>query len=212
MSSRQKILDAALKHMAARGADSASLQAIADEVGIKRPSILYHFTSKDDLRKAVVTDLLSRWDQVLPRLFLATANDATGRFDSLAHELVSFFAEDPNRARLMFRELMDRPDELREHLEQYVRPWIQMIAKEVEKGRARGQVQADIDPEAFIWVLINSVIANIAIASSISSREDGHHDTESVARLMRETLRTARASLFSFTSGTPSAALTTPEA
>jgi TetR/AcrR family transcriptional regulator len=199
VNARHEILKAALRQMAARGADSTSLQAIADEVGIKKPSILYHFDSKEGLRKAVVTEILVRWNEVLPRLFLTTVNDATGRFQSLAHELVSFFSEDPNRAKLIFRELLDRPKEMRAYLQEYVRPWIKMIASEVEKGRAAGRINAGIDPEAFVWVLINSVIANIAAASSISGADNVGDSENNVGRLMEEVLRTARASLFSFT-------------
>ncbi len=200
MSAREQILEAALNQMAARGADAASLQSIADEVGIKKPSILYHFGNKEELRKAVVTDILARWNEVLPRLFLTTATDATGRFESLANELVSFFSECPSRAQLMFRELMDRPAQMRAYLQEYVRPWIKMIAQEVDRGRQAGSVQSNIDPEAFVWVLINSVIGNIAVASSMTTElREGDRDPDTVQRLLREVLRTARVSLFSIT-------------
>ncbi|MCG7379486.1 TetR/AcrR family transcriptional regulator [Paenibacillus sp. ACRSA] len=43
------IRDAALFHFARDGYEGASLRAIADEVGIKKPSIYAHFSNKDDL-------------------------------------------------------------------------------------------------------------------------------------------------------------------
>ncbi|MGV2884572.1 TetR/AcrR family transcriptional regulator [Paenibacillus taichungensis] len=43
------IRDAALFHFARDGYEGASLRAIADEVGIKKPSIYAHFSGKDDL-------------------------------------------------------------------------------------------------------------------------------------------------------------------
>ncbi|WP_440113698.1 TetR/AcrR family transcriptional regulator [Paenibacillus sp. QZ-Y1] len=43
------IRDAALFHFARDGYEGASLRAIADEVGIKKPSIYAHFSCKDDL-------------------------------------------------------------------------------------------------------------------------------------------------------------------
>ncbi|MFX3647258.1 MAG: TetR/AcrR family transcriptional regulator [Paenibacillus sp.] len=45
----QSIRDAALFHFARDGYEGASLRAIADEVGIKKPSIYAHFSCKDDL-------------------------------------------------------------------------------------------------------------------------------------------------------------------
>lgn len=43
------IRDAALFHFARDGYEGASLRAIADEVGIKKPSIYAHFSGKEDL-------------------------------------------------------------------------------------------------------------------------------------------------------------------
>ncbi|PYE50723.1 TetR/AcrR family transcriptional regulator [Paenibacillus barcinonensis] len=45
----QSIRDAALFHFARDGYEGASLRAIADEVGIKKPSIYAHFSGKEDL-------------------------------------------------------------------------------------------------------------------------------------------------------------------
>lgn len=45
----QSILDAALLHFARDGYEGASLRAIAEDVGIKKPSIYAHFSGKDDL-------------------------------------------------------------------------------------------------------------------------------------------------------------------
>ena len=98
MSARDQILESATRLMAARGFEAMSLQAIADEVGIRKPSILYHFASKDALRGAVLDRLLAHWGVVLPRLLMASARDGAGRFEALMGELVAFFAADADRA------------------------------------------------------------------------------------------------------------------
>ena len=113
--------------MAARGADATSLRVIADEVGIRKPSIMYHFESKNALRKAVLEELLTRWSEVIPRLIVATAQNGLARFEALTRELIDFFSEDPDRARLIFREMMDRPTEMQTYLTSYVRPWIKVM-------------------------------------------------------------------------------------
>lgn len=43
------LLETALKHFAEEGYEGASLSKIAEEVGIKKPSIYAHYKSKDDL-------------------------------------------------------------------------------------------------------------------------------------------------------------------
>lgn len=52
--SAEKIRDVALSHFAHFGYEGASLSKIAEEVGIKKPSIYAHYKGKDDLFLSVV--------------------------------------------------------------------------------------------------------------------------------------------------------------
>jgi len=51
---REQILDAALEVFARHGDGGALLQEIADRVGVKLPSLMYYFPSRDELLLAVV--------------------------------------------------------------------------------------------------------------------------------------------------------------
>jgi len=200
MSARKKILDAALQEMSAKGADATSLRMIADAVGIKTPSIMYHFPTKDALRKAVLEEQLSRWNDVLPTLIMATSRDGNGRFEALTAELSKFFLEEPARARLIMRELMDRPEEMQLYLNRYIAPWIQLIAEQVQLARSKGNVSGDVDATAFVWVMVTSVMANAALAESIRLEpiaESGPTTQTHTPRLTQELIRMARSSLFS---------------
>jgi len=183
--------------MAARGMDATSLQSIADDVGIRKPSILYHFPSKDALRQSVLEELLSRWNEVLPRLFMATTRDGVARFDAVMQELVGFFAEDPDRARLLMREQMDRPEELRAYLKEYVRPWMDVVADTIKKGQAAGNTRQDVDPQAYVLNIVHATIAIMATAGDTSvivppQTEGG----STLQRCARELIRMCRAGLF----------------
>src|SRR5688500_1077833 len=92
---RAEILTVATRRFAVRGFDGTSLGDIADEVGIKKPSLLYHFASKDLLRQAVLEHLLARWTETLPRALLAAAA-GEDQFNAVTSELVSFLEADPN--------------------------------------------------------------------------------------------------------------------
>lgn len=101
-----------MRQFAARGFDGTSLQEVADEVGVRKPSVLHYFPSKEALREAVTGQILEHWRRVLPNAALA-ARTGSARFEALGRELTTFFADDPDRARLLLREALDRPEEYR---------------------------------------------------------------------------------------------------
>ncbi|HNT89333.1 MAG TPA: helix-turn-helix domain-containing protein, partial [Candidatus Hydrogenedentes bacterium] len=105
---RGRITAAAIHLFGAYGFDGVSIQAIADAVGIRKQSLLHYFPSKDALHQHVVASLVVYWKDELPRLLAATES-GYGRFDATVTALVEFFLEDPDRARLTVREMLDRP-------------------------------------------------------------------------------------------------------
>ncbi len=96
---RQRILTEAMHLIASKGYQATSIQAIADAVGIRKQSLLYHFPNKENLRVCVIEQLVTRWNDVLPKVMLAATN-SRGRFEAVMRTVVEFFAEDSDRARL----------------------------------------------------------------------------------------------------------------
>lgn len=193
MDVREQILDAATRRFAAHGVDGTSLSAIADEVGVRKASLLYHFASKDTLHRAVLDQVLSHWSRVLPRLLEAAAGE--DRFDALLKETIRFFAADPDRARLVLREVLDRPALMRERLAASVQPWLDAIAGYIRRGQARGELRSDVDPEAYLVHVVQMIVGGTAIASTLGVvlGEGEERDTE---RLLTELERMARVGLF----------------
>ena len=54
MTTRERILHVSFKHFLLYGYDLANLNAIADEVEIKKPSIYHHFSSKEEILYACI--------------------------------------------------------------------------------------------------------------------------------------------------------------
>jgi AcrR family transcriptional regulator len=204
----QQILAHATRLFAARGFVGASLRDIAKAVGIRKPSLLYHFNSKDDLRRGVLENMLAHWNEVVPRL-LKAATSGHEQFEAVATETIEFFRADPDRARLLLRELLDRPSEMEPLIESHVQPWAKIICDYVRKGQQQGRVHADIDPEAYVVHMVNLMVCGVALQDSVTAlmplRPEERHAAK--ARYITELLRVARAGLFV----DPSAAAQNPD-
>ncbi len=194
---RREIVVAATRLFAAQGYDGTPLQQIADAVGIKKPSLLYHFASKEALRQAVLDDVLARWNDTLPKVLLA-ATVGEGQFDAVTAEIVSFFSEDPDRGRLLIREALDRPDDMRERLRTHVRPVVINLASYLKNGQERGDLYPDMDPEAYLFQAIVLFVCGVALSDSFSPLMPASSERGApTARLEHELLRMAKAAMFS---------------
>jgi len=194
MDIRDQILDVATRRFAAHGYGSTSLSAIADEVGIRKASLLYHFPSKDELHRSVLDAVIDRWNEVLPRLLAAVTSD--DRFDTLLQETVRFFVEDPDRARLILRETLDSPDSMRERLSNAVAPWIVVIAGYIERGQESGELRRDVDPQAWLLHVIHLIVGGTAIADTLGVVLGEGAEPGEIERLSKELERIAKISLF----------------
>ena len=190
---RDRILRAATRLFAQKGLEATSLQDIADAVGMRKPSLLWHFASKDELHRAVLDALLSRWNDALPALMRAATRE--DRFDAVLDETIAFFAEDPDRARLLLREALDRPAAMRALLGTYATPWMAVVTDAIARGKAAGALRADVDPEAYVVMVIHLVIGNVATTGTVSMLAGARSASpdELPARIAREIKRVARA-------------------
>lgn len=191
---RAQILKAARRLLAARGFEGMTLQAVADEVGIRKPSVLHHFPSKAALRDGVIEEILEHWGQLLPQM-LRNATGPTNRFENLMRELIGFFTEDPDRARLLIRENLDRPLEYRQIFREHVQPWLVMIGNNVRDGQEQGTYRADVDPEEYVLQVIQLILVCIATGDLLTAPSRGGA-RKPFERRISELMHFARCRLF----------------
>jgi TetR/AcrR family transcriptional regulator len=141
-STRDQILDASLTCFAHAGYSGTSLNDIAAEVGIRRPSLLHHFASKEALYGEVFERLLSDW---FARLVGAVDAPATGwlKVEGVLRAGFGFFADNPNYVILMRREAIDGGVHLGIDLAAVLRPMFDQAAdyfrREMDAGTFREQ-------------------------------------------------------------------------
>jgi AcrR family transcriptional regulator len=122
----ERILAAAAPAFAQHGYASTRLADIAREVGIRRPSLLYHFATKDALYAAVIHGAFADLDVVL-RAGFALEGSFTGRLDAVVRGYEAFLASHPSFAPLVLRELLDGQGPGRELIEREVVPLLDGI-------------------------------------------------------------------------------------
>ncbi len=191
---RRRILTEAIRLFGENGFEGTSIQAVADAVGIRKPSLLYHFKSKEELRQAVIRDLLTHWQQELPKL-LAGATSGHDRFSSTVEALVGFFLSDTNRARVAIRESLDRPEDLRKMGSELVLPWMRLLVEYIRMGQEAKIIKREVDPESYIMQVMVMVIGTVALGHVVSALTDADSREGMEARI-KELVRIARDTLF----------------
>jgi AcrR family transcriptional regulator len=198
MDTSAQVRDAATRLFARDGFDGTPLQAIADEVGITKQTLLYYYPSKEELRRAVLGQLIEHWRQTLPRL-LEAVTSGKGKFEALTGELVRFYLADPARARLILREMLDRPDDMRALLVEGLRPWLLLVAEYIRQGQASGILYEDVDPESYVMhviLLVAGTVANLQVLPRVLSETGGRDASTAEKRYLDELFRIAQSSLF----------------
>jgi len=115
--SRERILDAATLHFSEHGYEGARTQAIADEAGVNKAMLYYHFRDKEALYTAALQDQFEEAVRtILPR-FLDEELEPADRLLGVIRGYEEFFASHPHMRDMMLREIADGGGRFRAVLE-----------------------------------------------------------------------------------------------
>ena len=182
---REMILDEATELFARHGYEGASLNDIAAGVGIKRPSLLHHFASKDELYGEVFERLVSDW---LEQVEQAMSGPGSGweRFSGVLSSGFDLFSRNPAYVRLMRREALEGGERLGIDLVGVVAPLFEAavcwLEGEMAAGRFRRVDARQVLITAYATLLgyvsdapfLNGLIVDDALSSSALERRREH--------------------------------------
>jgi len=107
MSTREAILVEGRKLFAQHGFDGTSLNQIAEAVGIRRPSLLHHFPSKEAIYSEVFLWSLADWGTLIEAAIDEPHHEGWAKVDYVIKAGFEFFERNPEFVRIMRREAID---------------------------------------------------------------------------------------------------------
>lgn len=148
---RDLILEAAEQQFANRGFSAARLEDIAEQVGITRAAVIYHFGDKQKLYSAT---LASSFGSLANRIRAgrSEATDQVARIEATIEAWIEYSWKRPSLARLFMREVADATDGFQPQVDELVTPLFSSILADLEEGRRSGAFN-DIDPRHIVTIL-----------------------------------------------------------
>lgn len=167
---REMILGAAEQRFAAKGFYPTRLEDIAEDVGITRTAIIYHFQDKETLYNAVLEKLFTQLnDRIVDALALPAS--LPERVEAAVEAWLDFAGERPTLMRLFMREVAGSEGGLRPEVQRYVEPMFARLIAALGEGQQSSAFRV-MDPVQFWSILAGASMFFIMDAPLLAGGEN----------------------------------------
>lgn len=174
MNTKEKILYAALKNFLIIGIDQTSLNSIAESVNIKKPSIYYHFKSKDDLVNQCVQNVLDDLEHRL-EISLTKSEHPRAQLEDLYecmiefHQNLSLMVYENHHQIVNLNSFLQRASTLnevnQERIETYYHNLQIKLIHMLSEGQKQGIIKNNINKEIVSIDLISRIDGMISLSA-----------------------------------------------
>jgi TetR/AcrR family transcriptional regulator len=160
------VLQVAQTLFAERGYRGTSLRDIAKRIGIKAPSLLHHFPSKQQLYIAVLDRMFESIEDRANAIAWGRESPQE-RMRQAVSDAIDFIASRPDFVRIMWKEMADESGVGRPVLKRRLPPLFSIALNFIFRGQREGAFRPEVDPQHFMWSLNSITLGYFTTAAQV---------------------------------------------
>jgi AcrR family transcriptional regulator len=153
-SRKNQILRSAAVVFKEKGYQRATLQDIADRVGITKAALYHHFRSKDELLYTIVYSVMQRSVEALSRISEMPLSPEEKVRSAFHGHLGSHESSFPEHVVLVHENTDFLPLNKKIIIKNLFRDYIDLWEKIIIEGIENGNIKKDLDPKILVWAAI----------------------------------------------------------
>jgi AcrR family transcriptional regulator len=157
LTSKEKIIAAAIEVFFDKGFDAASMREIAEKAGLTKPMIYYHFKNKEALYLGLLEENLELFCQGLENLF-AAASDPQTTLSSIIDHFELTFARGTKVYIIIQREISGNGHYVELLTERYFSKISLRVAQFMRDGQQQGFIRRELDPQLAEMSLVSILL------------------------------------------------------
>jgi AcrR family transcriptional regulator len=154
----QEVLDAAAKVFHTRGYADASVQDIADELGILKGSLYHYIDSKEDLLFRILDETHDEVQAILEEVAAMEAGSPLARLREYTRRQVEYTSRNLAKMAIYYHDADQLSDERRRELYRKRRVHEKFVSDLIAEAQKRGEANTDLDPKILANCLFGSMI------------------------------------------------------